>query len=113
MKKLPSLFLLLSFLVLACAAPAVAQSRDPFDPADQSEASTPSEGTSGDSGPADSSGDTTSPSDSDVEPVTSPTDALPVTGSDPSLWLVTAYGLIASGGALLLLHGLRRPVRVR
>lgn len=105
--------LLLAVVVAAAAAPALAQVRDPFNPSEQSQNDQQGDNQQDDGGgsqpfePQDQQG-----SDNEVEPVQSSTDALPTTGGDPEFWLVISFGLLAIGGAFVLLHRLGAPVPV-
>ncbi|MGH2693817.1 MAG: hypothetical protein ACRDJJ_03270 [Actinomycetota bacterium] len=90
--------------VLALAAPAAAQLRDPFDPL-----VTEGEGTTG--GAAE---DTTQGGGTEVQPQPA-TEVDANTGGDPSPFLVVAYGLLALGvGAVVISRTLGpQPVRSR
>jgi LPXTG-motif cell wall-anchored protein len=114
MKKALTILLPLAFVV-ALAAPALAQVRDPFNPAEQSQ----SDEQGGDQ-QVDTEGNQPfeqqgqgQESDNEPEPVRSNTDALPTTGGDFEFWLVVSFGLLAIGGGFVLLHKLGAPVPIR
>ena len=87
--------------VLAVAAPAGAQARDPFDPLiDENVTTGTVDGTTTVDGQTD-----------DVVDTVVETERLANTGSDVEPWLVVAYTLVAMGGAALALSRTRAPVR--
>ena len=103
MKKL-LVVMALTVACLAVASPAFAQ-RDPFDPVIDPNAATTT---------------TTAPTGSDTGTVGDPTvqpggngEVLSNTGSDPSPWLVVAYGLIVIGGMAVIYAKLHTPQPIR
>lgn len=88
-----------TFLVLL-AVPAFAQARDPFQPLVTQDTT----GTT-----TDTTGDTTTDTTQDPVFQENGSDGLPNTGSDPSVWLVAAYGLVALGIAAIVLARISHP----
>ena len=88
--------------ILSIAAPAGAQTRDPFDPLIDENAVTTSTVT----GTTTVDGDTDTETDAVVE-----TEQLANTGSNVQPWLMVAYTLLAMGAAALVLGRMRAPVR--
>ncbi len=81
--------------------PAFAQARDPFDPlVTQENAGTTT---------VDTTGDTTTDTTQDPVFQENGSDGLPDTGSDPSAWLVAAYGLVVLGVAAIVLARISHP----
>jgi hypothetical protein len=105
MRRVTVCLLVALVAVLALAAPAAAQLRDPFDPL-VTEGST-TEGTTGGTG-------TTTGGGQEVQPQPA-TEVDANTGGDPSPFLVIAYGLLAVGvGAVIVSKTLGpQPVRSR
>jgi hypothetical protein len=103
MRKLIMIVTLVSACFALAAAPAAAQ-RDPFDPVID-----PNAATTGTTGPIDTTGSTgTDPTQPSVD-----SGVLSTTGSDPSPWLVVAYGLLVLGGTAVILARLHTPKPIR
>lgn len=83
------------------AVPAFAQARDPFEPLVSEE----SAGTT----TVDTNGDTTTTGTTEDPFEENGSDGLPNTGSDPSTWLVAAYGLVVLGAGAIVLARISHP----
>ena len=102
MRKALLLLVAAAIALLAVAAPAGAQARDPFDPLIDENAATTGTVT----GTTTVDGGTDADTDTVVE-----TEQLANTGSNVQPWLMLAYTLMAMGAAALVLGRMRAPVR--